>query len=136
MQRLSVFMAPVFLVIDFHAESRFLLVRTLTRKFPGAVIHESDDAEKALEMVRALHLRAIVTHRTFDVQGIELVRLLRDADPHVPIVMVSGVDRGQAALAAGANAFVNYDEWLRLGGVVESVLQNAPPLTGDQSHVA
>lgn len=129
-------MTPGFLVIDFHAESRFLLVRTLLRKFPGAVIHESDDAEKALEIVRALDLRAVITHRTYDVQGIDLVKLLRDADPQVPIVMVSGMDREQAALDAGANAFVNYDEWLRLGGIVDTVLLDEPRLSSDASEVA
>ena len=113
---------PQFLVIDFHAESRYLLVKTLLRKYPAATIHESEDAEKAVEIARALDLIAIITHRTFDVGGIDLVRRLRDADPHVPIIMVSGIDREAAALAAGADAFLHYDEWLRIGSVVEAVL--------------
>lgn len=113
-------LAPTFVVIDFHAESRFLLVKTLRRKFPAAVIHESDDAEKAIEIARAVNLAAIVTHRTFEMEGIELVRRLRDADPRVPIVMVSGIDREAAALAAGASGFLHYDQWLRIGSVVEA----------------
>lgn len=114
--------APGFLVIDFHPESRYLLVKTLARKYPGAVIHESEDAEKAVEITRAVDLIAIITHRTFEVEGIELVRRLRDADPHVPIIMVSGIDRESAAREAGADAFLHYDEWLRIGTVVEDVL--------------
>jgi hypothetical protein len=50
--------------------------------------------------------------------------------------MVSGMDREQAALDAGANAFVNYDEWLRLGGIVDTVLLDEPRLSSDASEVA
>lgn len=125
--------APQFLVIDFHRESRDLLVRTLTRKFPGAAVHESDDADKAVEMARALDLKAIVTHRTFDLSGAELVRRLRDADPLVPIVMVSGIDREGAALEAGASSFLSYDEWLRIGTVVEHHLGTMKKPEADES---
>jgi hypothetical protein len=37
-------------------------------------------------------------------------------------VMVSGMDREEAALAAGADVFLHYDEWLRIGSVVEQLL--------------
>jgi DNA-binding NarL/FixJ family response regulator len=111
---------PAFLVIDFHSESRYLLAKTLLRKFPGASIRELDDAGEAVAAARAGGLAAIVTHRTFDVEGVDLVRQLREVDPHVPIVMVSGMDRAEAALAAGATSFLPYDEWLRLGSVVEA----------------
>lgn len=128
--------APQFLIIDFHPESRYLLVKTLLRKFPGATIHESDDADQAVELTRALDLRAVVTHRTFEIAGAELVRLLREADPEVPIVMVSGIDRAEEALAAGANAFLHYDEWLRVGSVVETVIADAPRSAADETEVA
>jgi DNA-binding NarL/FixJ family response regulator len=123
--RQPVSQTPSFVVIDYHAESRYLLVKTLRRKFPHAVIHESDDAEKAIEIARAVNLAAIITHRTYQMEGAELVRRLREADPKVPIVMVSGIDRSAAARAAGANAFLHYDEWLRVGSVVEAHLRLA-----------
>lgn len=115
--------APLkFLVVDFHAESRFLLVKTLLRKFAGAQIIEEDDADRAAAIVRTRNISAIVTHRTFEVSGIDLVRQFRAVDAHVPIVMVSGIDRADAALAAGANSFLPYDEWLRIGSMVETHL--------------
>ena len=98
-------------------------MKTLRRKFPEALVHETEDAEKAIEIARAVDLAAIVTHRTFEMTGIELVRRLRDADPKVPIIMVSGIDREEAALVAGANAFLHYDQWLRIGSVVEAHLR-------------
>lgn len=108
-----------FLVIDFHRESRYLLVKTLQRKFPDAVIHEAEDASHAVELTRTGHLSAVVTHRTFDLVGVELVKQLRAADARVPIVMVSGIDRASDAVAAGATSFLPYEEWLRIGSVVE-----------------
>jgi hypothetical protein len=37
-------------------------------------------------------------------------------------VMVSGIDRTDAALRAGATCFLNYDEWLRVGSLVTDLL--------------
>lgn len=113
---------PSFLVIDFHAESRYLLVKTLLRKFPAAVIYETDDPEKAVEILRRHDLAAVIAHRTMDLSGIELVEQLRGADAVLPIIMVSGIDREREALAAGATSFLHYDEWLRIGSVVEAYL--------------
>jgi DNA-binding NarL/FixJ family response regulator len=110
---------PQFLVIDFHRESRYLLVKTLQRKFPDAVVHELEDAAQAVTLTRTGKLSAVVTHRTFDLTGAELVKQLRSADPHVPIVMVSGMDRREDAQGAGATSFLPYEEWLRIGSVVE-----------------
>jgi DNA-binding NarL/FixJ family response regulator len=115
--------APTFVVVDYHAESRYLLVKTLRRKFPEAIVHESDDAEKAIELTRAVNLGAIIAHRTFEMEGGELVRRIREADPKVPIIMVSGIDRSATAKTAGASAFLHYDKWLLIGNVVEEHLR-------------
>lgn len=124
-----------FLVVDFHAESRFLLVKTLVRKFPDAVILEEDDAERALVQARTGQLSAIITHRTFDMEGLELVRQFRAATKTC-IVMVSGIDREAAALAAGADSFLPYDEWLRIGTHLEKhLLQRGLNLTS-RDHFA
>lgn len=124
-----------FLVIDDNADSRFLLVKTLLRKFPQATIQECQDADAAVAMSRISPPDAIITHRATEVDGITLVLLLRRVNPTVPIIMVSGIDRTHEALSAGANRFLNYDEWLRIGTVVAETLapgasapvENAPP---------
>jgi DNA-binding response OmpR family regulator len=126
-RHVSVLTTPVILVIDYHPESRHLLVRTLRRKYPQAKLLESDDAENALAIAASPDLSVIVTHRTFEVSGVELVRALRAVNATVPILMVSGMDRQTAALAAGANAFLHYDEWLRVGTVVEELLGRSDP---------
>ena len=119
-----------FLVVDENADSRFLLVKTLLRKFPQALLQECHDFDTAVSTARTDKLTAIVAHRTYDCDGIDLIATLRQANASVPIVMVSGIDRTPQALAAGANAFLNYDEWLRIGTIVANVIgqpEEAPP---------
>jgi DNA-binding response OmpR family regulator len=86
------------------------------------VIHETEDADNAEQIVRSGAVTAVISHRTFDVEGVDLVRRLRAADRDVPIVMVSGIDRGTAPMDAGADAFLHYDQWLRIGTLVERLV--------------
>lgn len=111
-----------FLVIDDNPDSRFLLVKTLLRKFPHSVVQECQDGDDAVALGKTTPLDAIVVHRAADMDGITMVRTLRTLRPHVPIVMVSGIDRSQEALRAGANAFLNYDAWLRIGTLVAELI--------------
>jgi CheY-like chemotaxis protein len=116
--------APVhFLVIDHNKDSRFLLVKCLLRKFPRASIREVEEGEAAIELARTVKLDAIITHRTREYYGTELVKKLRQANEEVPILMVSGIERTAPALAAGADGFMLYDEWLRIGTVVKELLE-------------
>ena len=114
--------AARFLVVDDNGDSRFLLVKTLLRKFPNASIKETHDAEEALDLARTSDLTAVITHRTMDMDGLELLRAFREKNPRVPILMVSSVDRAVPALASGANRFMLYDEWLRTGSIVEEMI--------------
>jgi CheY-like chemotaxis protein len=114
-----------FLIVDDIADSRALVVRTLLRKFPTALVQESQESATALAAVAAENFDLVVAHRAADVDGLTLIRLLRQAHATVPVLMISGLDRSREALAAGATAFHNYDEWLRIGTVVAELL--APP---------
>lgn len=118
---------PTFLVIDDNSDSRFLLVKTLMRKFPTAVIQECQSAESAVLLAGRKDLDAVVTHRSTELGGIALLRQLRAANADVPIVMVSSIDRRDAALATGANGFLLYDEWLRIGTVVAGLITHRSP---------
>lgn len=115
--------SPVrFLVVDDNADSRFLLVKTLMRKFPNALLQECQSGEAAVATAASEKLAAVIAHRGFEEDGVTLVRRLREANAEVPLVMVSGIDRTAAALAAGADAFLHYDEWLRIGTVVADTI--------------
>ena len=112
-----------FLVIDDHTDSRMLLVKSLLRKFPTALVQECQDGHTAIAIAEADTLSAIVAHRTYDYDGATLIGLLRRARPEVPLVMVSGHDHATKARNIGADAFLHYDEWLRIGTVVSEVME-------------
>src|SRR5688572_26067407 len=52
-----------FLIVDDNPDSRFLLVKTLLRKFPQAVLKETQDGESSVALARSEPLDAIVVHR-------------------------------------------------------------------------
>ena len=114
--------SPRFLVVDHNKESRFLLVKCLVRKFPRAAIQEVEEGDQAIEIARTAEFDAIITHRTREYYGTELVEKFRAVNDRVPIVMVSGIERSAPALAAGADRFMLYDEWLRIGTLVKDLL--------------
>jgi ActR/RegA family two-component response regulator len=111
-----------FLIIDDNSDSRFLLARTLLRKFPTAALMECCDDGIAATIAAAEKVDAIVIHRTGESTGLEMLPILRRVNANVPIVMVSGINRSAAAMKAGASYFLIYDEWLRIGTVVAGLL--------------
>jgi CheY-like chemotaxis protein len=120
-----------FLIVDDNADGRFLLSKTLLRCFPQCAVQECVDIDVAQALVRKLHPAAIVTHRARGLDGMETIRMLREADPHIPIVYLSGIDRAAESRIAGATCFLNYDAWLRIGTVVAELLpQHISPEAG------
>lgn len=121
---------PEFLVVDDNADNRFLLAKTLIRKFPNALVQECQDSEPALVAARRASLTAAIVHRAGDVDGLSLIEMLRKARPALPILFVSGGDVRSKAFDTGATAFLDYDAWLRVGLVVEDMLRagvSSPP---------
>jgi DNA-binding NtrC family response regulator len=113
---------PTFLLVDDVDDNRLLLSRTLLRKFGGARIVECIESEEAFAAVKARVPTAIIVHRTRDADAVQLVSELRKISAAVPIIVVSGREQCPEAITAGANAFLNYEAWLRIGTVVEEVL--------------
>ncbi len=113
------------LLIDDHPDNRALLARTLFRKFPQVVITECQDIEPTIKAAAETRFDVIILHRTNDADAVSLVKAVRGVNTETPIIVVSGVDRSEVVLRAGANGFLNFDEWLRIGSVVEDVL-NTP----------
>lgn len=128
---------PEFLVVDDNADNRFLLAKTLIRKFPTALLQECQDSQPALVAARRASLTAAIVHRASDVDGVTLIEMLRNARPTLPILFVSGGDMRAKACEVGASAFLNYDAWLRVGSVVDDMLRtgasSAPFAFGAQS---
>jgi hypothetical protein len=137
-----------FLVVDSNVDGQVLLVRTLMRVFPNCAVLSVYDFEAALKIVSEDKFDAVLTHRAVGADPAELIRGIRGVNANVPILGVSGIDRTAEVLAAGANRFLNYDEWLRVGTVVSEVLgserdsqgrdtgSGTRPETGDQRRDA
>jgi CheY-like chemotaxis protein len=123
--------SPIFLLVDDVAENRYLVSKTLLRKFPAAKIVEFEESEPALAAARHEPPTAIVVHRTSDLDGPTMVRQLRQMNATVPIIVVSGRETFPEAIEAGATAFLNYEAWLRIGTVMEEILspQYVKPIT-------
>jgi ActR/RegA family two-component response regulator len=115
--------AQKFLVIDYNPDGLALLARTMMRKFPHAMLMQCLEPDAAVAAARAERLDAVVVHRPLLVEGVEMIRLLREVDPDVPILMVSGIDRTNEAIKAGATRFLPFDEWLKVGTVVAEMLE-------------
>ncbi|HVU33370.1 MAG TPA: response regulator [Opitutaceae bacterium] len=113
-----------FLVLDDNADGRFLLAKTLLRCFPTSAVQECVEIEVATTLCRTQPPHAVIAHRARGLDGMETIRQLREANPSVPIVYLSGIDRTQEAIRAGATCFLNYDAWLRIGTVVADLLPN------------
>lgn len=116
-----------FLIIDDNPDGRFLIAKTLLRKFPNSTIVECQTADAAFRALKGQPVSLIVSHRTFEFDGVSLIRELRAQTPDVPIVMTSGIDRRDAALTAGADGFLTYDEWLMVGNYVAKLLTERGP---------
>jgi CheY-like chemotaxis protein len=114
---------PKFLVVDDVAENRYLLAKTLLRKFSASLIQECEDSAPAIAAAQHDRLTAIIVHRSSDVDGLSLIAMIRQVNPSVPIIMVSGRESCPGAIEAGATAFLNYDAWLRIGTVVEDTIR-------------
>ena len=111
-----------FLILDDNPDTRFLLSKTLLRKFPTCVLQEYQDADSAVAAAGKKGVDLIVVHRLWDIDGVSLIKRLRAANPRVPIIAVSGIDRSAETLAAGATRFLHYDEWLRIGTVAAAIV--------------
>jgi DNA-binding NtrC family response regulator len=112
-----------FLVVDDVPENRFLLAKTLLRKFPGAIVQECEETVTSITAARDDRLTAVVVHRAIDSDGVSLTAAIRSANPMVPIIIVSGQESCPGAIKAGANVFLNFEAWLRIGTVVADLLE-------------
>lgn len=112
-----------FIVLDLNPEGLDILSRTLRRRFPEATVTTSATLEDALTINACEKVDAIVVHRPVGQTGEEAVRQFRKASATVPIVLISSTDRRASAIASGANAFLLYDQWQMLGGVLDDLIQ-------------
>ena len=117
-------MAERFLIVDDDADSTFLARRNLQAVFPHAVVEHVQSGPAALDLLRLNEFTAIVTdYRMPWMDGLTLVRKIREMDLHMPIVMRTAMeDLENAARAAGVDYVLPWFRWRELGEVVKELL--------------
>jgi len=130
-------MAEHFLIVDDDADSAFLARRNLQAVFPQAIVDQVQSGPAALELLRAHEFSAIVTdYRMPWMDGLTLVRKIREMNLHMPIVMRTAMeDLENAARAAGVDYVLPWFRWRELGEVVKELLHcNAPGANPSSSN--
>ena len=122
--RNSSLMPEHFLIVDDDADSTFLARRNLLTAFPQATIVQVETGQAALEALAKEEFTAIVTdYRMPWMDGLTLVRKIREMHIHVPIIMRTAMEDLEAqARAAGVDYVLPWFRWRELGEVVKEVL--------------
>lgn len=112
------------LLVNDDEDSLYLLSRSVRRALPEAELVLMTRAEEALDFAQHHPVAAVVTdNRMPEMDGLTLVRRIRERDALVPILMVTGsVDVAPAAAAAGANACFSWLSWAGVGAELRNLL--------------
>lgn len=113
------------LVVDDEELVRSMLVRYLERK--GYQVQEAGDGKKALDLFREHNFDLVLSDvRMPGLDGIQLLKALKEINPRVPVVLISGygeVETVVAALKYGAENFLGKPLKMEsLGKVVDQSL--------------
>ncbi len=99
---------PQILVIDDEMGPRESL-RMLLK--PNYLVHTADSVEAGIRLLREKHPDAVITDiRMPGTNGIDGLRRIREIDPHVAVIMLTGfgaLETAQEALRLGANDYIN-----------------------------
>lgn len=97
------------LIVDDTTDDRVLNTRLVLRELPGASIVEVESGQEALDFLASNPVDLVMTdERMLGMDGVTLVKRIRETDTAIPILLVSLDTRAQEpALAAGATRFVN-----------------------------
>lgn len=109
------------LVVDDDDHSRFLLGKTLLRRFPQLVVLECIQGTSAATAIAFDPPDLAIVRSAQDMGRVEIVRALRQLAAELPLVVIAATD-DVAAREAGATRCLPADDWLQIGAVVSDVL--------------
>lgn len=119
---------PHILLVNDEQAGLYLLERAVLAEFPAALIVKSQSAEHAIEQWNAGQLDAIITdNRMPQMEGLTMVRSIREHDQLTPILMLTGSEQiRSAALEAGVNDFVSTGSWAEIRRRIRNLLAGQP----------
>ncbi len=112
------------MIVDDEEQKRMLLARFLRRTFPQVEIHECDGGAQAMKELETKTVDVVITdNRMLGMSGLELARMIREEQPDLPIVVVTGhPDLEQAAREVGVTKLIDFARYAEIGQVVTEVL--------------
>lgn len=118
-----------FLIVDDDVDSSLLAVTSLRASFPEADFLQVRKGQDALSALQRQNFTAIVTdYRMPEMDGITLIRLIRQMDMQVPIVMRTAMeDMEEPAREAGADLVLPWFRWRELGHAMHDLLHCHSP---------
>jgi CheY-like chemotaxis protein len=127
-------MSERFLIVDDDADSTFLARRNLQTVFPHAIIDHVESGNEALAVLHEHEYTAVITdYRMPWMDGLTLVRKIRELNLHMPVIMRTAMeDLEIAARAAGVDYVLPWYRWRELGEVVKELLHCHTP--GSDAH--
>ncbi|HVU33711.1 MAG TPA: response regulator [Opitutaceae bacterium] len=113
------------LLVNDDDDALFLLGRSVRRALPEADVALLRDAPTALAYCQQHHIDALVTDNTMPhMDGLTLVRAVRQRDRTLPIVMVTNSTHlSQQATEAGVTAYLPSARWSDVGTTLAALLQ-------------
>ncbi len=113
-----------FLIVDDDPDSTFLARRNLLQVFPQALVEHAQNGPAALEKLAAQEFNAVITdYRMPRMDGLTLVRKIRELGLHMPIVLRTAMeDLEGPAREAGVDFVLPWFRWRDLGNVVKELL--------------
>lgn len=97
------------LIVDDAAMDRLLIQRLLERAEQNWLIRSVADAAAAMELIEREPIDAVVTDLQMpQIDGLSLVRWIKQYRPHLPVVLVTGMGSEQAAMDALRSGAASY----------------------------
>jgi CheY-like chemotaxis protein len=115
---------PRILLVNDDDDALFLIGRSVRRALPEAEVALLRDGPSALAYCAKHHVDAIITDNTMpQMDGLTLVRAVRENDRKVPILMVTNsMHLADEAADAGVTSYLPAARWNDVGNVVASLL--------------
>jgi DNA-binding NtrC family response regulator len=115
----------IILVVDDDEMTRDIAEKVINRNFPGFQVETREDGKKGLEFFEQYAHRIALVLTDFqmpNMNGLELVKALREKDKEVGIILASG-DNNSELYTSNANFFLHKPYEIRaLVSAIESVL--------------
>jgi DNA-binding NtrC family response regulator len=119
---------PRLLIVEDDANKQWLLKHYVSKSIPNAECILCSNGAEAIEYLKMGGVDAIITdHYMQPVNGIELIKWVRQHSLQAPIVMITAHTSIEAeAMKAGANVVLSTHRFGEIGEILLPILANTP----------